>query len=246
MISAEEFDLGADRENRMRANQVMTRGVVTVPADASVYDAAFILLSAGISAAPVLNASGKMIGIVSEADLMYRPELGTLPRKSWLDRLVADDVGTAREFIQSHSHRVADIMTKDVVSAGPRTPLTEIATLMREHKVKRIPIVEDGAVVGIVSRSHLLQGLLAREPGETPDFDDDKLRRDVLTALGKQGWASSGTANVVSENGVIHLWGFVDSPTVKKAYQVAAANVYGVRGVKNHMRIMPATVHMGV
>lgn len=230
----------------MRANQVMATGVVTVPADASVYDAAFILLSAGVSAAPVLNAHGKMIGIVSEADLMYRPELGTVAKKSWFERLIADDVASAREFIQSHSHRVADVMTKNVVSAGPRTPLPEIAKLMREHRVKRVPIVEDGTVVGIVSRSHLLQGLLAREAGDAPKVDDDKLRGAVLAALGKQGWASSGTANVVSENGTIHLWGYVTSPTVKKAYQVAAANVFGVRGVKNHLAIMPASIHPGV
>lgn len=229
----------------MRANQVMATGVVTVSADASVYDAAFILLSAGVSAAPVVNAHGKMIGIVSEADLMYRPEIGTVAKKSWFARLIADDVTAAREFIQSHSHRVADVMTKNVVSAGPRTPLPEIAALMREHRVKRIPIVEDGAVVGIVSRSHLLQGLLAREAGIAPEIDDSQLRGAVLAALNKQGWASSGAANVVSENGVIHLWGYVNNATLKKAYQVAAANVFGVRGVKNHLAILPATMHTG-
>ena len=230
----------------MRANQVMSTSVVTVPAAASVYDAAFILLSAGVNAAPVINASGKLIGIVSEADLMYRPELGTVAKKSWLERLITDDAAAAREFIQSHSHRVTDVMTKVVVTAGPRTPLPEIAALMREHRVKCIPIVEGDAVVGTVSRSHLLQGLLAREPGDVPAIDDPKLRSNVIAALRKQGWASSGTANVVSENGVIHLWGYVNNPTVKKAYQVAAANVYGVRDVKNHLTIMPASVHVGV
>lgn len=230
----------------MRANQVMATGVVTVSADASVYDAAFILLSAGVSAAPVVNAHGKMIGIVSEADLMYRPEIGTVAKKSWFERLIADDVTTAREFIQSHSHRVADVMTKTVVSAGPRTPLPEIAALMRKHGVKRIPIVEDGVVVGIVSRSHLLQGLLAREAGDAPEIDDTKLRAAVTAALDKQGWALSGSANVVSDNGVIHLWGYVNNATVKKAYQVAAANVYGVRAVKNHLTILPAAVHSAV
>lgn len=230
----------------MRANQVMTTDVAAVPADASVYDAAFILLNAGVSAAPVLNTAGKMIGIVSEADLMYRPELGTVAKRSWLERLLDNDVDMARVFIHSHSHRVADVMTKDVVSAGPRTPLPEIAALMRRHNVKRIPIVEDGVVVGIVSRANLLQGLLAREPGEAGPTTDDTLRTAVIATLGKQGWAASGSANVVSENGVVHLWGYVNSPTVKKAYEVAAANVHGVRRVRNHMAIIPTDVHFGI
>jgi CBS domain-containing protein len=231
----------------MRANQVMATDVATVPASASVYDAAFILLNAGVSAAPVVNAGGKMIGIISEADLMHRPELGTVAKKSWFERLLDNDVAMARDFIQSHSHRVADVMTKNVVSAGPRTPLPEIAALMQRHKIKRIPIVEDGVVVGIVSRANLLQGLLAREPGEPEaPVDDDTLRAAVIAVLGKQGWATSGTANVVSENGIIHLWGYVDSATVKKAHEVAAANVHGVRRVKNHMAVIPSDVHFGI
>jgi CBS domain-containing protein len=230
----------------MRANQVMSIGVVTVPADASVYDAAFILLNSGVSAAPVVNAGGEMIGIVSEADLISRPELGTVAKKSLLERLIEDDTAAARDFIHSHSRRIADVMTRKVVSAGPRATLPEIATLMRQHGVKCIPIVEDKVVVGVVSRANLLQGLLARESDAPPDADDSRLRTAVLAALDKQGWANSGTANVVSENGVIHLWGYVDSPTVKKAYQVAAANVYGVRGVKNHMTVLPAVAHLGV
>ena len=230
----------------MRANLVMTRHVVTVPADASVYDAAMVLLNAGISAAPVVDAGGKMIGIVSEADLMHRPEIGSVVKKSWLQRLLADDAVLAKDFIRSHSHRVADVMTKEVVSAGPRTSLPDIAALMQRHKVKRLPIVDDGRIVGIVSRANLLQGLLVREPREAEAPANDTLRAAVLGALGKRGWASSGTANVVADNGVVHLWGCVDNATVKKAYEVAAENVHGVQRVKNHMMVLPPEVHFGI
>lgn len=230
----------------MRANLVMSRDVVTVAADASVYDAAMVLLNAGISAAPVIDAGGKMIGIISEADLMHRPEIGTVPRRSWIERLLVDDAILAKDFIRSHSHRVADVMTREVVTAGPRAPLPELAALMQRHKIKRIPIVDGDKVIGIVSRANLLQGLLVREPLDASAPDNDKLRAAVLGALAKHGWASSGTANVVAENGVVHLWGWVDSTAAKKAYEVASENVPGVQRVKNHMMILPFQVHLGV
>ena len=157
----------------MYAMKVMTRPVVTVPADATVWAAADILLGARISAAPVVDADGRMIGIVSEADLMSRPETGTVPGRSWLQRLLADEAVLARDYMRSHSHHVADVMTRNVVAAEERTELKEIARLMQRHGIKRVPIVRDGKVVGIVSRANLLQGLLAREPraaeGTAPD-----------------------------------------------------------------------------
>src|SRR5258708_4583189 len=148
----------------MQAMQVMTRPVVTVPADATVFAAADILLGSRISAAPVIDADGKMVGIVSEADLMNRPEIGTVPGKSCLQRLLADDAMLARDYVRSHSHHVADVMTRNVITAEERAELVDIAALMQRHNVKRVPIVRDGKVVGIVSRANLLQGLLAREP----------------------------------------------------------------------------------
>src|SRR5262249_34936812 len=137
-------------EDAMQARQVMTRTVITVPADATVYAAAEILLGARISAAPVIDADGKMIGIVSEADLMHRPEIGTVPSKSWLQRLLGDGTVLARDYVRSHSHRVTDVMTRDVVTAGEHTALSDVATLMQRHRVRRIPIVRDGNLVGIV------------------------------------------------------------------------------------------------
>jgi CBS domain-containing protein len=146
----------------MRAKQVMTRQIHTVAANASVYEAAQVMLNAGISAAPVVDVDGALIGIVSEADLMYRSEIGTAPGKSWLQRLLSDDAVLANDYIRAHSHRVADVMTKNLVTADEGATLGEIATLMQRHRVKRIPIVRDGKVVGIESRANLLQGLLAR------------------------------------------------------------------------------------
>jgi CBS domain-containing protein len=232
----------------MRAKQVMTRPIHMVAADASVYDAAQVLLNACISAAPVVDADGKMLGIVSEADLMFRTEIGTVPGKSWLQRLLADDAAMARDYIRAHSHRVADVMTKNVVTAEERTSLADIAALMQRHRVKRIPILREGRVVGIVSRANLLQGLLAREPLESESSPgDEKLRSVVEAELARHGWASSSLpTSVVAENGIVHLWGYASSTAVKDAHRIAAENVPGVKRVENHMNVLPPEVHLGI
>ena len=231
----------------MFAKQVMTRQVVAVAAEASVYDAAEILLNARISAAPVVDADGRMIGIVSEADLMHRPEIATVPGKSWLQRLLADDTIMAKDFIHSHSHRVADVMTKSVVSAEEHSSLKEISSLMQRHHVRRIPIVRNGKVVGIVSRANLLQGLLAREPlSANGSADDEKIRAAVTAELARHSWATAWPINVVAQSGVVHLWGLVSNGTMKTACQVAAESVHGVKRVTNHVTLVPPEVHFGI
>ena len=231
----------------MRANQVMSRDVVTIPENASVYEAAFTLLNANISAAPVVDANGIVIGIVSESDLMRRPEIGTVPRRTLFDCLIADETVLARDYIRSHSRRVTDVMTRKVVTANAHTRLKEIARLMSEHGIKRIPIVLEGRPIGIVSRANLLQGLIARSPQESESTPaDERLCTEVRESLNKRGWATSRTVNVVADHGVVHLWGFVDNDTVRKAYEVAAEGVKGVERVENHMMVLPLEAHLAI
>jgi CBS domain-containing protein len=222
----------------MYAVKVMTRPVVTVPADATVWAAADILLGSRISAAPVVDADGRMIGIVSEADLMNRPETGTVPGRSWLQRLLADEAALARDYMRSHSHHVTDVMTRDVVVADERTELGEIAGLMQRHRIKRVPVVRDGKVVGIVSRANLLQGLLARgpQPDEAVPPDQD-LRARVSEELDRHSWASE-VSNVVVDNGGVHLWGHAASASAKDAVRVSVENVPGVKRVVNNIVVL--------
>jgi len=232
-----------DLEDAMRARQVMTRPVVTIPADATVYAAAEILLGSRISGAPVVDADGTMVGIVSEIDLMSRPEIGTVPSKSLIQRLLGDEEIRARDYIRSHSHHVADVMTRDVVTAAENADLREIARLMQRHRVRRIPIVRDGKLVGIVSRASLLQGLLSREPFPVEgEISDERIRDGVSSELEKQGWARRADASVVVDHGVVHLWGHVEGAPMKEAMTIAAENVPGVRRVVNNLAIMPASV----
>jgi CBS domain-containing protein len=231
------------REDAMRAKDVMSSGVMSVMGDATVFDVAEILTSEHISALPIVDDQGLVIGIVSEADLIRRAEISTTPHKSWLHRLFADNATRAARYVRSHSRHVKDVMTKTVVTVGEDATLAEIAELMAKHGIKRVPVVRDDLLVGMVSRANLLQALISREPNsDESHLTDEQLRRDVSDAIGKQPWISAWPTNVLVSAGVVHLWGFIPNEVVHKAYSVTAENVRGVKAVKNHMRTVPAAV----
>jgi CBS domain-containing protein len=143
----------------MKAADVMVSNVITVDVNASIGDVAAILLNNHISGAPVVDEKGELVGIVSEGDLMRRPEIETSRRHSWWLQLVSTEWGSANEYIKSHSRKVADVMTRDVITAKPDTPLGDIAALLERKRIKRVPIVEGNKLVGLVSRANILQAL---------------------------------------------------------------------------------------
>ena len=231
----------------MRARDVMTSEVVSIDVKESVFDAAELLLGAGVSAAPVVDDKGAVVGIVSEADLIRRAEIDTTAKKSWLARLLDSEVSAAHDFVAANTRRVSDVMTRDVVTAAEDATLGELVALMERHGIKRIPIVRGRVLLGVVSRSDLLRALLSREPDRPTLPPTDKvLRQAVVEALEHQPWTSRWPTNVFASDGVVHLWGFVNDEEVRRAYRVAAENVPGVRRVKSHLRALPPTVGMGV
>jgi CBS domain-containing protein len=224
----------------MKAADVMVTSIISVGPDACVQDVARTLLSNRISAVPVIDADGKLIGIVSEGDLMRRAEAGTgRSRPWWLSILTGREV-LAAEFVKEHSRNVTDVMTRAVVTAAPETPLQEIATLMEKNAVKRIPIVKDGKVVGIVSRANLLQALASlRKDIEVGGPNDPKIRETVVARLQNESWSRPSLINVIVQDGKVELWGIVDSQTEKKAVRVAAEVTPGVRAVNDNLIIRP-------
>ena len=159
----------------MRAIDVMTPNVITVDPDTSVQGLATLLSERGISGAPVVDSNGRMIGIVSEGDLLHRTELGTERhgerRQSWwLDHFAS---GEAREYVKSHGRTVKDIMTRDVVTVTEETNLADVATLLETNRVKRVPVMRDGKVVGIISRANLVRALSATMATPPADAGED-------------------------------------------------------------------------
>jgi CBS domain-containing protein len=230
-----------DKEGAMKAADVMVTNVITVGPDARIEDVAGVLLTNRISAVPVVDREGGMIGIISEGDLMRRPETGTeRPRSWWLDALT-DTRKLASEFVRSHSHRVSDVMTRHVVTAKPDTPLGEIAALLEKNRIKRVPIVEDGKIVGIVSRANLLQGLASLKGAVSSKTaaDDTTLRDRVIASLKAAPRTRPSLFNVTVHDGIVELWGIVDSNAEKNEARVAAEATPGVRTVNDNLVVGP-------
>jgi CBS domain-containing protein len=161
----------------MKASDVMVSTVITVGPDASVQDVAELLLRNRISAVPVVGDNGEVLGIVSEGDLMNRPETETAHRKAWwLDALASNEM-LAADYVKSHSRKAADVMTRDVITASPETSVAELAALLEKNSIKRVPIIKDKRIVGIVSRANLLQGLATLKDKTPQARADDRYSR---------------------------------------------------------------------
>jgi CBS domain-containing protein len=220
----------------MKASDVMVRSVITVGPDLSVQAVASTLLENRISAVPVVDRDCKLVGIVSEGDLLRRAETQTERRRSWWLEALTSTQMLAAEFAKTHGHKASDVMTREVVTAAPDTPLREIADLLEKHGIKRVPIVQDGLLVGIVSRANLLQALASSGELFAPEKGDEALRQEVENRLKSQPWGTR-PINVIVHSGVVDLWGYVDNAEEKQAIRVLAEGVPGVRAVNDNLRI---------
>ncbi|MGQ7791305.1 CBS domain-containing protein [Faunimonas sp. B44] len=224
----------------MNAADVMTTDVITVPPDMTVREAADVLLRHRISAVPVVDSTGKLLGILSEGDLVRRHELGTERHRSWWLSVFTDTASSGYDYVKAHGQRVADVMTRDVVTAEPTTSLAEIASRLERYGVKRLPIVRDGRVVGIVSRSNLVRAL-ASAPVSVPAAaaTDQEIRESVMAHIRAQPWGMPWLANVGVHDGVVEIWGMVNSAEEKRAIRVAAESTPGVRQVTENLMVRP-------
>lgn len=221
----------------MRARDVMTAPAVTVPPDSRVEYVAKVLLVRGISAVPVVEAGGRLAGIVSEGDLMRRPEVGTLRRRSWWLAMLASEEDRAREYAKTHGREARDVMTRDVVTVEESDPLEAIAALLEKHRIKRVPVLREGKVVGIVSRANLLHGFAGRPPQSAARIADGELRERVGAELREAG-IDTVLVNVVVRDGVVHLWGAVTSEEQRDAARLAARNGAAGNPVQDNLAVL--------
>lgn len=219
----------------MRAHQIMTRSVVTVAPDTTILQAANIMLQRHVSGLPVVDKTGKLAGIVSEGDFIRRSEIGTQRKRGrWL-KFILGSGRAAADFVHEHGRKVSEVMTREPLTITEDTALEEIVTLMENNNIKRLPVMREDKLVGIVSRANLLQAVasLAREIPD-PTADDDHIRNRVIETIEKNDWCPFGLS-VVVRDGIVHLSGVITEERSRQAAAVAAENVAGVKKVHDHL-----------
>ena len=219
----------------MRAHQIMTKPVITIAPDATIAEAANIMLSRHISGLPVVDGTGKLVGVVSQGDFIHRSEIGTERRRGrWL-KFILGSSKSATDFVLEHGCKISEVMSRSPVTIAEDAPLSDIADVMEKRHVKRLPVLRDGKLVGIVTRTNLLQAVaaLARHVPD-PTADDDHIRDRIIHAIEKADWGPIGF-NVIVRDGIVHLSGFITDERARQATIVAAENVEGVRKIHDHL-----------
>ena len=222
----------------MNAEDIMTRTVISATTETTIGEVARRMLQHRISGLPVLDPSGAIVGIVTEGDLLRRAETGTERRRPrWLELLVGPG-RLASDYVAAHARKVGEVMSRDVVSIAPQDGLPDIVRLMERHRVKRLPVVADGRLVGIVSRANLVRalvGLLAKRPSHTIDGDDIAIRDRIIAEIARQPWAPRVGVDVTVKDRVAELRGTVTDERERAALCVVAENTPGVRAVCDHI-----------
>ena len=219
----------------MRAHQIMKKHIVSVSPQTSILDAANLMLRNHISGLPVLDEKGALKGVVSEGDFLRRAETGTgRKRSAWLELFTG--VGrAATDFVHERGRKVEDVMTENPVTIDEQTPLDEIVHLMHKHGIKRLPVINGQALVGIVTRSDILQAVasMARDVPD-PTADDGHIRDRIVRAMDETAWRPAGF-QVWVRNGVVHLHGVIFDERARQAAIVLAENTAGVKEVHDHL-----------
>ncbi|MBT2772985.1 CBS domain-containing protein [Halomonas sp. ISL-60] len=226
----------------MQAIDIMTPKVVSVGPDAEVRDIAQLLLNHRISAVPVVDDEHRVIGIVSEGDLMRRVKNDGDHRDAWWLTLFTGGKD-AGDYVKSHGRKAHEVMTPNPMTVEENTPLHTIARMLEKHHIKRVPVLRDGKLVGIVSRANLLQGIANAEvaPTQSPT-DDRQIREAILKEVENNTGVQVEGISVIVDGGAVEVWGLVESLEQKQAVAVAAENVPGVTKVENHLGMMPRGV----
>jgi CBS domain-containing protein len=213
----------------------MTKPVITVTSDTTIVEAANTMLQRRLSGLPVVDAQGKLVGIVSEGDFIRRGELGTQRKRGRFLAFILGPGQAATDFVHERGRKVAEVMTPEPISITEDTPLEKIVALMERNHVKRLPVMRGDRIVGIVSRANLLQAVasLARDIPD-PTADDDHIRNRIVDALRKNDWCPQGLG-VIVRDGTVHLSGIIIDERSRQAAIVAAENVAGVNKVHDHL-----------
>jgi CBS domain-containing protein len=233
------FSLGSKSQRLpMKAQEIMTRDVTTVRPDTSVHDIAALMVEKHISGVPVLTDDGAIIGMVSQSDLLHRAEVGTERKHKWWFRAFADSNALAREYAKAHGRKAHDIMSRYVVSVRDDAELRDVADILDSHRIKRVPVVREGRLVGIITRGDLVRALSQVQISKTvKKIDNAALHKALHSRIRTQSWINGSFINLTVNNGVVELWGFVDTADQHSALRALVEETDGVSRVDDKMSV---------
>ncbi len=221
----------------MNVAEIMTQPVISVTPQTTIAEAARLMLQHRVSGLPVTESSGAVVGIVTEGDLLRRAETGTERRRArWLEFFVSPG-RLAEDYAHSHARKVGEVMTPDVAAVTPGDPVEEVVRMMERRHIKRLPVIDGGRLVGIVSRANLVRALvhnLPRTGGQAP-VSDSEIREWIVAEISKQPWGPRASVDVRVENGTVELYGSITDERERNALQVLAENAAGVKAVRDHL-----------
>jgi CBS domain-containing protein len=218
----------------MLVKDLMTAPVTSIEPDMPLAQAVEVMLRERISGLPVIKNDGTLVGILSEGDLLRRAELGSIRKPRWIELLFSGG-RLAERYAHDHGRKVREVMTTEVRTLGETADLNEAIELMQRHRIKRLPVVVDGRVVGIVTRADILRALASVLPQLEPPLSDATIRERILDELKAQPWAPLATLSVDVRGGIVTYKGSITEYGVRDALRVVAENVPGVREIHDHL-----------
>jgi CBS domain-containing protein len=227
----------------MNAQDAMTTDVITVGPEAPIREIAALLVHHRISAVPVVSDDNRVIGIVSQTDLGHRSETGTEKRRKWWLDVFADADTKAREYIKSHGLKAQDVMTRFIVSVSKTANLSEVAEVLDTHRIRQVPVMDDGKLVGMISRADLVRKLAEVSiAAPTTRPQNGALQKAIWDQVKAQPWLKSAYVNLAVKDGVVELWGAVDSNEQRRALRILVEGVNGVQKVEDNVGLFPKVV----
>lgn len=217
----------------MRVEEIMTKDVITVSPKTPIHEAAELMIDHGVSGLPVVDDAGSVVGIVSEGDLILREK--PRERAPWWRLFFGDAERLAREYQKAHGMTVGEVMTRSLIAVSPDFPIESAALILDQHRIRRVPVVAEGQLLGILSRGDLIKALAKAPAHAGGPPSDERLVREMRARLAEEPWVSNRGIVAQTKDGVLSLWGLVLTETEKSAVETMARTIEGCKGIDSHL-----------
>lgn len=217
----------------MKVEEIMTKDVITVSPKTPIHEAAQLMIDHGVSGLPVVDDAGSVVGIVSEGDLILREK--PRERAPWWRLFFGDAERLAREYQKAHGMTVGEVMTRSLIAVSPDFPIESAALILDQHRIRRVPVVADGQLLGILSRGDLIKALAKAPARAGGQPSDERLVREMRARLAEEPWVSNRGIVAQAKDGVLSLWGLVLTETEKSAVETMARTIEGCKGIDSHL-----------